>query len=246
MAMSPGFSMQQYHRLLSPRARSRQIQGPTAPAPAPTRFSARRNGLICANPSRYSPPRNCTSASIIHELLWFFAGRYQCPLSAGKQGHHLGRMGRTKMATSAASTARSGGTGASPTEASLDQITQVIADIKRNPDSRLPHRVSAWNPGRDRPRWRWLPLPCAFPVLRAGGRVELPTLPAQCRSVPRSTFQCGLPMRCSPSMVAQVCGLKPGEFIHTFRRLCTCYANHLDQAREQLTPRTSGLFRGCS
>jgi thymidylate synthase len=121
-------------------------------------------------------------------------------------------------------------TGARADGRSLNQIDDVIEQIKKNPDSRR-HIVSAWNPAN----WNdgAAALPRAVPVLRERRRVELPALPAQ-----RGYFL-GVPFNIASYalltlMVAQVCGLKPGDFVHTFGDL-HLYANHVEQAKLQLS-----------
>lgn len=116
----------------------------------------------------------------------------------------------------------------------VDQITQVIDDIKRSPDSRR-LLVSAWNP-KDIPVMIKSGLPpchALFQFYVAEGRLS-------CQLYQRSadTFL-GVPFNIASyalltMMVAQVCGLRPGEFVHTFGDV-HLYLNHLDQARLQLS-----------
>ena len=115
----------------------------------------------------------------------------------------------------------------------IDQIAQVVADIKRNPDSRR-LIVTAWNPA-DIGMMALPPCHCLFQFYVANGRLS-------CQLYQRSAdIFLGVPFNIASyalltMMVAQVTGLKPGEFIHTFGD-AHLYLNHLEQAREQLTRR---------
>jgi len=113
----------------------------------------------------------------------------------------------------------------------VDQITQVINSIKNNPNSRR-HIVTAWNP-TDLPQMALSPCHCIFQFFVADGKLS-------CQLYQRSadTFL-GVPFNIASyalltMMVAQVCGLKVGEFIHTFGD-AHLYLNHLEQAKLQLT-----------
>jgi len=113
----------------------------------------------------------------------------------------------------------------------IDQITRVIDDIKRNPDSRR-HIVSAWNVG-DLDRMALAPCHALFQFYVANGKLS-------CQMYQRSAdIFLGLPFNIASyalltMMVAQSCNLAPGDFIHTLGD-AHLYSNHLDQAREQLT-----------
>jgi thymidylate synthase len=113
----------------------------------------------------------------------------------------------------------------------IDQISQVIDQIKRNPDSRR-HIVSAWNVA-DIDRMALAPCHALFQFYVANGRLS-------CQLYQRSAdVFLGVPFNIASyalltMMVAQVCNLAPGDFIHTFGDV-HLYSNHLDQAREQLT-----------
>jgi len=113
----------------------------------------------------------------------------------------------------------------------LDQIADLVADIKRNPDSRR-LMVTAWNPA-DVPKMALPPCHCLFQFYVARGHLS-------CQLYQRSAdIFLGVPFNIASYalltlMVAQVAGLKPGEFIHTFGDT-HLYLNHLDQAREQLS-----------
>jgi thymidylate synthase len=113
---------------------------------------------------------------------------------------------------------------------SIHQIDQVIAQIKKNPDSRR-LMVSAWNPGEI--EGMALP-PChtLFQFYVSEGELS-------CQLYQRSAdIFLGVPFNIASYalltlMVAQVCDLKPGDFVHTFGDL-HLYSNHVDQANLQL------------
>jgi thymidylate synthase len=113
----------------------------------------------------------------------------------------------------------------------IDQLSEVVAQIRSNPDSRR-LLVSAWNVG-ELERMALLPCHALFQFYVAGGRLS-------CQLYQRSAdIFLGVPFNIASyalltSMIAQVCGLQPGEFIHTFGD-AHLYSNHLDQAREQLS-----------
>jgi thymidylate synthase len=120
----------------------------------------------------------------------------------------------------------------------VDQITQVIDQIKRTPDSRR-LLVSAWNVA-DLPDMALMPCHIVFqfyvaPPASGEGKGKL-----SCQLYQRSADSfLGVPFNIASYalltlMVAQVCGLEPGEFIHTFGDV-HLYNNHLEQARLQLT-----------
>jgi thymidylate synthase len=112
----------------------------------------------------------------------------------------------------------------------IDQIAQVLQELKRNPDSRR-LLVSAWNVA-DIPRMKLAPCHAFFQFYVAAGRLS-------CQLYQRSAdVFLGVPFNIASYvlltlMVAQVCGFEPGEFVHTFGDT-HLYLNHLDQAREQL------------
>jgi thymidylate synthase len=113
----------------------------------------------------------------------------------------------------------------------IDQIAQVIEQIKKNPDSRR-HIVSAWNVA-DIDRMALAPCHALFQFYVANGKLS-------CQLYQRSAdVFLGVPFNIASyalltMMVAQVCNLAPGDFVHTFGDV-HLYSNHLDQAREQLT-----------
>jgi thymidylate synthase len=168
--------------------------------------------------------------SIIHELLWFLRGDTNVGYlqdngvsiwdewadENGDLGPVYGYQWRSWP---------------NPDGTSTDQITNLIQGIKRNPDSRR-HIVSAWNPALV-DQMALPPCHCLFQFYMADGKLS-------CQLYQRSadTFL-GVPFNIASyalltMMVAQVCGLKPGDFVHTFGDV-HLYSNHLEQARLQLT-----------
>jgi len=168
--------------------------------------------------------------SIIHELLWFLKGetntRYlkehgvtiwdEWADAKGDLGPVYGYQWRSWPA---------------PDGRHIDQVSQVIEQIRRNPDSRR-LIVSAWNVA-DLPKMALLPCHAFFQFYVAEGRLS-------CQLYQRSAdLFLGVPFNIASYalltlMVAQVCGLKAGDFVHTFGDT-HLYLNHLEQAREQLS-----------
>ncbi len=176
--------------------------------------------------------------SIIHELLWFLAGDTNvAALNAegvtiwdewadenGDLGPIYGKQWRSWPTAD-------GGT--------IDQIGNVLAEIRRNPYSRR-LIVSAWNPA-EVAAMALPPCHCLFQFYVAEGRLS-------CQLYQRSgDIFLGIPFNIASyalltAMVAQVVGLKPGSFIHTLGD-AHLYANHFDQAREQLRRTPKALPR---
>jgi thymidylate synthase len=172
--------------------------------------------------------------SIIHELIWFLAGDTNTKyLNAngvsiwdawadenGDLGPVYGQQWRSWAA---------------PDSRSIDQIQEVVETLKTNPDSRR-MIVTAWNPA-DIPDMALAPCHCLFQFYVADGRLS-------CQLYQRSAdVFLGVPFNIASyalltMMLAQVTGLRPGEFIHTFGD-AHLYLNHLEQADLQLnrTPR---------
>jgi len=113
----------------------------------------------------------------------------------------------------------------------IDQIEQVVKQIKKNPDSRR-LIVSAWNVA-DIDSMALPPCHCLFQFYVSDGELS-------CQLYQRSAdIFLGVPFNIASYalltlMVAQVCGLKPGEFVHTFGDL-HLYKNHVEQAKLQLS-----------
>jgi thymidylate synthase len=168
--------------------------------------------------------------SIIHELLWFLRGDTNVR-SLQAEGVSIwnewadseGNLGRVYGAQWT--------DWRTPDGRSLNQIADVIAQIRQNPDSRR-LIVSAWNPGEIH-QMALPPCHALFQFYVAGGRLS-------CQLYQRSAdLFLGVPFNIASYalltlMVAQVCALQPGEFIHTFGDL-HLYKNHLDQAALQLS-----------
>jgi len=168
--------------------------------------------------------------SIIHELLWFLAGdtnvRYlqehgvriwdEWADERGELGPVYGQQWRSWPA-------QDGKT--------IDQIGNVVAMIKRNPDSRR-LIVTAWNPA-EVDNMALPPCHCLFQFYIAEGKLS-------CQLYQRSAdVFLGVPFNIASyalltQMMAQVTGYKPGDFIHTLGD-AHLYLNHLEQARLQLS-----------
>lgn len=168
--------------------------------------------------------------SIIHELLWFISGDTNIKYlkdnkvsiwdewadENGDLGPVYGKQWRSWAA---------------PDGRSIDQLSEVIETIKKNPDSRR-MIVCAWNPA-DVDKMALPPCHCFFQFYVADGKLS-------CQLYQRSadTFL-GVPFNIASyalltMMIAQVCGLKAGEFVHTTGDT-HIYLNHFDQVREQLS-----------
>ena len=118
-----------------------------------------------------------------------------------------------------------------PNGEAIDQITNLVKGIKNNPTSRR-HIVSAWNPALV-DEMALPPCHCLFQFYVANGKLS-------CQLYQRSAdIFLGVPFNIASyalltMMVAQVCDLEPGDFVHTFGD-AHLYENHLEQARLQLT-----------
>jgi thymidylate synthase len=168
--------------------------------------------------------------SIIHELLWFLKGDTNIAYlkengvsiwdewadENGDLGPVYGHQWRSWP---------------SHKDEPIDQIRELVETIKRNPDSRR-LIVSAWNPA-DIPNMALPPCHCLFQFYVADGKLS-------CQLYQRSadTFL-GVPFNIASYalltlMIAQVCDLAPGEFIHSFGDV-HLYSNHLEQVNLQLS-----------
>ena len=168
--------------------------------------------------------------SIIHELLWFIAGDTNIKYlndngvtiwdewadENGELGPVYGRQWRSWETADGRK---------------VDQLSALIEGIKRNPDSRR-HIISAWNPGEvDK---------MALPPCHAMFQFYVAEEKLSCQLYQRSAdVFLGVPFNIASyalltMMVAQVCGLKPGEFIHTFGD-AHIYTNHFEQVALQLS-----------
>src|SRR5690606_8504018 len=168
--------------------------------------------------------------SIIHELLWFLKGDTNIAYlkengvsiwdewadENGDLGPVYGAQWRSWPA---------------PDGETIDQIANVVKSLRENPNSRR-HIVTAWNPA-EVDKMALPPCHCLFQFHVAEGRLS-------CQLYQRSAdIFLGVPFNIASyalltMMVAQVTGLKPGDFIHTLGD-AHLYLNHFDQAREQLT-----------
>jgi thymidylate synthase len=167
--------------------------------------------------------------SIIHELLWFLKGETNIAYlkeqgvtiwdewadENGELGPVYGKQWRSW---------------ATPDGRVIDQISDVVAAIRKNPDSRR-LIVSAWNPA-DIDRMALAPCHCLFQFYVVDGKLS-------CQLYQRSGDSfLGVPFNIASYalltlMMAQVTGLKPGDFVHTLGD-AHLYVNHIEQAREQL------------
>jgi thymidylate synthase len=168
--------------------------------------------------------------SIIHELLWFLKGETNIRYlkengvsiwddwadAEGELGPVYGSQWRSWATTDGRT---------------IDQVTQVIEQIKKNPDSRR-LIVSAWNVG-EIDQMKLPPCHAFFQFYVANGKLS-------CQLYQRSAdIFLGVPFNIASyalltMMVAQVCGLQPGEFIHTLGD-AHIYSNHFEQVNLQLT-----------
>ena len=168
--------------------------------------------------------------SIIVELLWFLRGETNiawlkengCSIwnewadAEGELGPVYGKQWRSWSA---------------PNGQSIDQIARLIEGLKTNPNGRR-HIVSAWNPA-DIEDMALPPCHCLFQFFVADGKLS-------CQLYQRSAdVFLGVPFNIASyalltMMMAQVVGLEPGEFVHTFGD-AHLYLNHIEQAKLQLT-----------
>ncbi len=139
--------------------------------------------------------------------------------------------GQTKTVISDTSMDTSGAAGPTPDGRHIDQISQVVDSIKNNPDSRR-HIVSAWNVG-ELDKMNLPPCHLLFQFYVVNGKLS-------CQLYQRSAdVFLGVPFNIASYalltlMMAQVTGLKPGDFVHTFGDV-HIYSNHVEQVKLQLT-----------
>ncbi|AOM82020.1 thymidylate synthase [Salisediminibacterium beveridgei] len=168
--------------------------------------------------------------AIIHELLWFIKGETNIQYlkdnkvriwdewadENGDLGPVYGRQWRSWP---------------SPDGKTIDQLRDVIEAIKTNPDSRR-HVINAWNVG-ELDDMALAPCHCLFQFYVADGKLS-------CQLYQRSAdVFLGVPFNIASyslltMMIAQECGLEPGDFVHTFGDV-HIYNNHLEQVNLQLT-----------
>lgn len=168
--------------------------------------------------------------SIVHELIWFLQGDTNIAYlkrngvsiwdewadEKGNLGPVYGHQWRSWSA---------------PDGSSIDQITWVLEELRRNPDSRR-LVVSAWNPA-DIPKMALAPCHCLFQFYVADGKLS-------CQLYQRSAdVFLGVPFNIASYalltiLMARATGLEPGEFVHTLGD-AHLYVNHVEQARLQLT-----------
>lgn len=221
--------MQQYHRLLrlvleqGKFKNDRTGTGTYSVFGAQERFSLRESFPLLTT-------KKLHLRSIIHELLWFLKGDTNVGYlrenkvtiwdewadAEGNLGRVYGAQWRDWR---------------KPDGSRVDQIENLLQDIKKFPDSRR-LVVCAWNPGEiDQ---------MALAPCHALFQFHVQDSELSCQLYQRSAdLFLGVPFNIASYalltlMVAQVCGLKPGDFIHTFGDL-HLYQNHLEQAREQLS-----------
>ena len=168
--------------------------------------------------------------SIIYELLWFIKGDTNIKYlndnkvtiwdewadENGELGPVYGHQWRSWPA---------------PDGRTIDQLSDVLVSLKKNPDSRR-HIVSAWNPA-EVDKMALPPCHSLFQFYVADGRLS-------CQLYQRSAdLFLGVPFNIASYalltlMIAQECGYTPGDFVHTFGD-AHIYLNHLDQVHEQLS-----------
>jgi thymidylate synthase len=174
--------------------------------------------------------------SIIHELLWFLKGETNIAYlkengvriwdewadENGDLGPVYGKQWRSWEGTDGKV---------------VDQVSDLIAQIKKNPDSRR-LIISAWNVA-DLPKMALMPCHTIFQFYVAEGKLS-------CQLYQRSADSfLGVPFNIASYalltlMIAQVCNLQPGEFIHTFGDV-HIYNNHMEQVKLQLSRKPYAL-----
>ncbi|MFN5930766.1 MAG: thymidylate synthase, partial [Sphingobacteriales bacterium] len=168
--------------------------------------------------------------SIIHELLWFLKGETNIAYlkengvsiwdewadEKGELGPVYGKQWRSWEGADGQV---------------IDQVSWLVKEIKKNPDSRR-LIISAWNVA-DLPKMALMPCHTLFQFYVANGKLS-------CQLYQRSAdVFLGVPFNIASYalltlMIAQVCGLEPGDFVHSFGDV-HLYNNHIDQAKLQLS-----------
>src|SRR6188472_2519364 len=168
--------------------------------------------------------------SIVHELLWFLKGDTNIKYlkengvkiwdewadENGNLGPVYGKQWRSWEGANGKT---------------VDQVSELIEQLKTNPDSRR-MIISAWNVA-DLPKMKLMPCHCLFQFYVANGKLS-------CQLYQRSAdVFLGVPFNIASyalltMMIAQVCDLEPGEFVHSFGDV-HLYNNHFEQAQLQLT-----------
>lgn len=168
--------------------------------------------------------------SIIYELLWFLNGDTNIKY-LNDNGVRIWNEWADENGNLGPVYGRQWRSWAKPDGSTIDQISQVVHTLNTNPDSRR-MIVNAWNVG-ELDQMALTPCHCLFQFYVADGRLS-------CQLYQRSadTFL-GVPFNIASyalltMMIAQVCHLEPGEFIHTFGDV-HLYNNHIEQAQLQLT-----------
>ena len=178
--------------------------------------------------------------SVIHELLWFLSGSTNV-LYLQEHGVRIWNEWADEKGELGPVYGSQWRNWPAPNGQRIDQISQVIEQIKSNPDSRR-HIVSAWNVA-DVPQMALPPCHLLFQFYVASGRLS-------CQLYQRSAdVFLGVPFNIASYalltlMIAQVCDLEPGDFVHTLGD-AHLYSNHFDQARLQLSrePRSLSTMR---
>jgi thymidylate synthase len=229
--------MQQYHRLLRLVLEQGKLKSDRTGTGTYSIFGAQER-FDLAESFPLLTTKKLHLRSIIHELLWFLRGdtnlrylRENRVTIWDEWADENGDLGRIYGAQWRDWKRPDGG--------HVDQIARVIEDIRRTPDSRR-LIVSAWNPG-EIDQMALAPCHALFQFYVVDGGLS-------CQLYQRSAdLFLGVPFNIASYalltvMIAQVCELKPVEFIHTFGDL-HLYINHVDQAREQLARECRSLPR---
>lgn len=182
--------------------------------------------------------KKLNTRAIVHELLWFLRGDTNIQYlhdhgvtiwdewadSRGDLGPVYGKQWRRWEGSNGRS---------------YDQMSRLVEGLQKNPDSRR-HVVSAWNVA-EIDQMKLPPCHCLFQFYVADARLS-------CQLYQRSAdVFLGVPFNIASyslltHMVAQVCGLSVGEFVHTLGD-AHLYSNHIEQAKEQLTRNPKPLPR---